>query len=141
MKSLRCPDARSFSSMRRGTLAPGHARPLSGIAGLALLDLRRYERSTLLLVGLIIGGTAIYALYGSFLRSGTYSRRRRKRRLPWMGALIGAGSGSSSAGAGALFRPQGGWGPALAPDVGRCLKLNTASITTVPMAPTMPRKG
>jgi uncharacterized membrane protein YfcA len=75
---------------------------LGGTLLLRYLDVHRYQRAVLLLVGVTVAGMALYNLY-RLLRRGTMSAGRD--RLGWVAAAalpIGAEVGFSSAGAGAL---------------------------------------
>jgi uncharacterized membrane protein YfcA len=72
-----------------------------GVAALSVMHLRRYENSILMVVGVMIAAMAAFNAV-SALRRFAVSGKERRRWLPWVGALIGAEVGFSSAGAGAL---------------------------------------
>jgi hypothetical protein len=75
---------------------------LGGALLLSYLDVHRYERAVLLLVGIMVAGTALYNLYRLVRRGAVASGAER---LGWVAAAavpIGAEVGFSSAGAGAL---------------------------------------
>jgi hypothetical protein len=75
---------------------------LAGTLLLSYLDVHRYERAVLLLVGVMVAAMALYNLYRLARPSGAAAGRDR---LAWVAAVavpIGAEVGFSSAGAGAL---------------------------------------
>jgi hypothetical protein len=75
---------------------------LAGTLLLSYLDVHRYQRTVLALVGTMVAGMALYNLYRMARRGGAVSGTDR---LGWVAALaapIGAEVGFSSAGAGAL---------------------------------------
>jgi uncharacterized membrane protein YfcA len=73
-----------------------------GTVALAYLNVHRYERSILLMVGIMIAAMALYNLYRAVWRGTERGARDRIGWLPWMAAVIGAEAGLSSAGTGAL---------------------------------------
>ncbi len=75
---------------------------IAGALILAFLDIHRYERSILLLVGLMVGGMALYNLYRTIRNPLATVGKDRRQWLPWVAAFIGAEVGVSSAGTGAL---------------------------------------
>ena len=75
---------------------------LAGTLLLSYLDVHRYQRAVLLLVGVMVAAMALYNLYRMVRRGGAVSGTNR---LGWVAAAavpIGAEVGFSSAGAGAL---------------------------------------
>ena len=91
-------NARALGAMCGGGV-PG---VLAGTLLLAYLDVHRYQRSVLLLVGTMVAGMALYNLYRMVRRGGAAPG---SDRLGWVAAAalpIGAEVGFSSAGAGAL---------------------------------------
>jgi hypothetical protein len=91
-------NARALGAMCGGGV-PG---VLAGTLLLSYLDVHRYERAVLLLVGTMVAGMALYNLYRLARRSGAVPGTDR---LGWVAAVavpIGAEVGFSSAGAGAL---------------------------------------
>jgi uncharacterized membrane protein YfcA len=74
---------------------------LAGVVVLAFLDVRRYEGAILLLVGLMVAGMAAFNCL-MLLRTSRPPGKERRKWLPWIGVVIGAEVGFSSAGAGAL---------------------------------------
>ena len=91
-------NARALGAMCAGGV-PG---VLVGTLLLSYLDVHRYQRAVLLLVGVMVAGMALYNLYQMLRRGGAASGTSR---LGWVAATavpIGAEVGFSSAGAGAL---------------------------------------
>jgi uncharacterized membrane protein YfcA len=91
-------NARALGAMCGGGV-PG---VLAGTLLLSYLDVHRYQRAVLLLVGVMVAGMALYNLYRMVGPSGAAPGTRR---LGWVAAAavpIGAEVGFSSAGAGAL---------------------------------------
>jgi uncharacterized membrane protein YfcA len=75
---------------------------LAGTLLLSYLDVHRYQRAVLLLVGAMVAGMALYNLYRMLRRGGAVTGTNR---LGWVAAVavpIGAEVGFSSAGAGAM---------------------------------------
>lgn len=86
----------------RALCAGGIPGVVAGTLLLAYLDVHRYRRAVMLLVGAMVAGMALYNLYRMVRRSAAASG---KERLGWVAAAaapIGAEVGFSSAGAGAL---------------------------------------
>ena len=75
---------------------------VTGALALALLQLYRYQRPILLLVGIMVAGMALYNLQRMVRNPRETSGKDRSALLPWVAALIGAEAGFSSAGTGAL---------------------------------------
>jgi uncharacterized protein len=66
------------------------------------LDVRHYEKTLFLILGLTIATMALYSLYRTMHKDKVMIREERVRWLPFIGFGIGAEVGFSSAGAGAL---------------------------------------
>jgi hypothetical protein len=75
---------------------------LAGTLLLSYLDVHRYQRAVLLLVGTMVAGMALYNLYRLARRGGAAAGTDRLGWVAAVAAPIGAEVGFSSAGAGAL---------------------------------------
>jgi uncharacterized protein len=82
---------------------------IGGIPGVLLgsfliraLDVRHYERTLFVILGITIATMALYSLYRTMRKSKTAQRGERAIWLPFIGLGIGSEVGFSSAGAGAL---------------------------------------
>ena len=75
---------------------------LAGTLLLSYLDVHRYQRAVLLLVGTMVAGMALYNLYRMVRRVAAVSGTDRLGWVAAVAAPIGAEVGFSSAGAGAL---------------------------------------
>ncbi|HLI83451.1 MAG TPA: sulfite exporter TauE/SafE family protein [Bryobacteraceae bacterium] len=82
---------------------------LGGIPGVLLgsylmraLDVRHYEKTLFVILGLTIAATALYSLYRTIHKDKSIIRRERPGWLPVIGFGIGTEVGFSSAGSGAL---------------------------------------
>ena len=75
---------------------------LAGVVVLGRLNVKQYERTVFVILGLTIGSMAVYSLYHSLRRRHDVVGSDRTRWLPWIAAGIGGEVGFSSAGAGAL---------------------------------------
>ena len=75
---------------------------LAGVIVLGRLNVKQYEHTVFVILGLTIGSMALYSLYHSLRRGPKTVGRDRTAWLPWIAAGIGGEVGFSSAGAGAL---------------------------------------
>jgi|SRR5579871_588666 len=75
---------------------------LAGVYLIGALDVRHYQNTLFILLGLTIAITALYSLYRTLWKHGPAKRADRLGWLPIIGAGIGTEVGFSSAGAGAL---------------------------------------
>jgi uncharacterized protein len=75
---------------------------LVGVYLIGALNVRHYEHTLFLLLGVIIATMALYSLYRTLWQHGTAKRADRLGWLPLVGGAIGTEVGFSSAGSGAL---------------------------------------
>jgi uncharacterized protein len=75
---------------------------LAGSFLIRALDMRHYERTLFVILGLTIASMALYSLYRTMRKGKVVQRGERAMWLPFIGLGIGSEVGFSSAGAGAL---------------------------------------